>query len=279
MSFMPTSLDQLTQDLLNKDASKFVHTRSLDVNNTGLLTRKGIFPYEYIKDLSVLKESNLPPIEDFFSTLKNKGITEGEYLHAKEVWSAFNCENIGDYMRLYCRSDVHLLADLWSNFCQEISQNFNIHPESGYITLPSFAFDCFKNNIYTKKRQIVRLLDETKQKMLSDLGTGIRGGSCMLKQKASFSSAFEKTLLQLAEPDEKIEYEKLKILEEKAADEISSELTMNGGDEKNKMCSSGGCQRLTLNKFCTVHQETCILSFDFNNLYGEFFMLNSIFMC
>ena len=91
MSFMPTSLDQLTQDLKNKDVSKFVHTKSLDEQNTGLLLRKGVFPYEYIKDLSVLKETKLPSKEDFFSTLKNEGITDAEYLHAQEVWTTFKC--------------------------------------------------------------------------------------------------------------------------------------------------------------------------------------------
>ena len=271
MSFMPTSLDQLTQDLVDKDPSKFVHTRSLDEQNTGLLLRKGVFPYEYIRDLSVLKETKLPSKNDFFSTLKNEGITDAEYLHAQEVWSTFKCKNIGDYMRLYCKSDVHLLADLWTNFCKEISRNFNIHPESGYITLPSFAFDCFKNNIYTSKRQLIRLLDESKQRMLDDLGKGIRGGSCMVKQKTSFSSAFERELLKLAEPDEKVEYEKLKTLQEKEADEIASELAMNGGKEKTRICNKDGCERLTMDKSCTAHQETCILSFDFNNLYGEFF--------
>ena len=95
----------------------------------------------------------------------------------------------------------------------------------------------------------------------------------MVKQKASFSSAFEKSLLELAEPNEKIEYEKLKTLQEKEADEISSKLAMSEGDEEKRFCSSSGCERLTLDKFCTVHETTCILSFDFNNLYGEFFSI------
>ena len=91
----------------------------------------------------------------------------------------------------------------------------------------------------------------------------------MVKQKTSFSSTFEKELLKLAEPDEIVEYEKLKTLQEKEADEVALELAMNGGEEKPRICSTDGCERLTLDKSCMLHQETCILSFDFNNLYGE----------
>ena len=137
MSFLPSSLDQLVTDLKNKDISKFTQTRSLGGKDSDMLLRKGYFPYEYITDKEKLRDTSLPSFESFFSTLKGQGIKEIEYQHAEEVWRRFKCKTLSDYMRLYCRADVCLLADVWTNFCAAAKKNFDIDPESGK-SIPSF---------------------------------------------------------------------------------------------------------------------------------------------
>ena len=82
------------------------------------------------------------------AVLKDEGISDEDYGRAEKVWKLFECKTLKDYMKVYCRTDTHLLADVWANFCKETYEKFSIHPESGYITLPSYAFDCFKHKIH-----------------------------------------------------------------------------------------------------------------------------------
>ena len=73
---------------------------------TSIFKEKGIYPYEYITSLEVLNETQLPPIEAFYSTLYNENITEEEYKYARNVWRTFNCKTLLDYHNLYLKADV-----------------------------------------------------------------------------------------------------------------------------------------------------------------------------
>ena len=139
MSFMPSSLEKLTVLLKNKNIDKFVHTKRLGGENFELLCGKGIYPYEYIDSVERLQETCLPKKEDFNSLLTGKTISEGDYQRAQRIWSVFECLSLSDYTRLYCRSDTHLLADVWRNFTEAPFSYFGIHPEAGYVTLPSYV--------------------------------------------------------------------------------------------------------------------------------------------
>ena len=46
-----------------------------------LLTRKGIYPYEYMSNWDKFKESQLPPIEAFYSSFNMPNVGEGDYEH------------------------------------------------------------------------------------------------------------------------------------------------------------------------------------------------------
>ena len=47
---------------------------------------KGYFPYEWMDHLSKLKQTVLPSHQEFYSTLKNRNITEEEYSYCQDVW-------------------------------------------------------------------------------------------------------------------------------------------------------------------------------------------------
>jgi hypothetical protein len=154
-AFMASSLANLTELLKEKSPTHFKLTRrwleNQNIHSESVeLLRKGDFPYEYIDSIDRLKEKHLPSKENFSSTLKGTEISDANYERALFVFNEFGCKTIGDYMRLYCQSDVYLLADVWANFCEETFDSFNIHPESNYLTLPGFAFDCFKKTIFEK---------------------------------------------------------------------------------------------------------------------------------
>ena len=80
---MATSLDKLV-DNLPKDVFNNVKRYYAD-DKLSLLTKKGIYPYEYMNSPEKLKGTQLPPKEAFYSTLYNEGISDENYAHAKKV--------------------------------------------------------------------------------------------------------------------------------------------------------------------------------------------------
>ena len=112
--FMNQSLSDLANNL-PKDG--FYHTKNeFGSNNLELITKKGVYPYEYMDDFNKFKEEGLPSIENFYSKLTGEDISDNDYNHAKNVWEEFKCKTIGDYHDLYLKSDVLILADVFENF-------------------------------------------------------------------------------------------------------------------------------------------------------------------
>ena len=85
--FMATSLDSLVNNL-PKDVFNNVK-RYYKGDKLSLLTRKGIYPYEYMNSPEKLKETKLLLRESFYSKLNDEGISDEEYTHAQKVWETF----------------------------------------------------------------------------------------------------------------------------------------------------------------------------------------------
>ena len=117
-AFMSSSLDNLSTNLLKDGKENFIHTlrekRTKEQEN--LLLTKGVYPYEYMDSFERFDETELPPIEKFYSTLSECEITPEDYLHAQNVWKAFNIKNMGEYHDLYLKTDVLLLTDVFETF-------------------------------------------------------------------------------------------------------------------------------------------------------------------
>ena len=73
-NFMATSLDKLV-DNLPKDDFNNVKRHYAD-DKLSLLTKKGIYPYEYMVSPEKLKETQLPSKEAFYSRLNGEGISD-----------------------------------------------------------------------------------------------------------------------------------------------------------------------------------------------------------
>ena len=80
--------------------------------NVGFLTKKGVYPYDYVSSIDKFSETQLPQKAEFYSKLNNEDMSDEDYQHAQNVWKTFNCKTIKDYHDLYLKSDVLLLADV-----------------------------------------------------------------------------------------------------------------------------------------------------------------------
>lgn len=168
--FLSTSLDKLTS-YLNKEKLKMLSSEfsKLSVNDFDLLTRKGIFPYEYLDCVNKLQDTCLPPRESFYSSLTGDTISEDDYAHAENVWQRFSIKTLGEYSDLYLKTDVLLLADIFENFRDSCISSYGLDP-AYYYTLPGFTWDAMLK--YTQ----VTLELLTDIDMILFIERGIRGG-------------------------------------------------------------------------------------------------------
>ncbi|XP_026815430.1 uncharacterized protein LOC113555237 isoform X2 [Rhopalosiphum maidis] len=140
--FMASSLSTLASNLITSGFEKFRETaKNFLTEDMQLVTRKGVYPYDYTDSWNKLKETNLPKKSDFYSELTELDIDDYEYEHAKTVWNHFKCKNLGEYSDLYLKIDVLLLADVFENFRDMCISTYNLDPVY-YYTAPGFSFDC-----------------------------------------------------------------------------------------------------------------------------------------
>ena len=164
--FLQTSLANLVSNLQPDD---FHNTKQVFKENVELLTRKGVYPYDYVSSFEKLFETQLPPKEEFYSKLNDEDITDDDYKHAKNVWNTFKCKTIRDYHNLYLKSDVLLLSDVFENFRKTCLKHYNLDP-AHYYTSPGLAWDaCLKET-----GQQLQLLHDYDMLMMFE--RGIRGG-------------------------------------------------------------------------------------------------------
>ena len=99
------------------------------------MTKKGIYPYDYMNGFEKFSERHLPPKKYFYSKLNDCGITDKEYQHAERIWKELKIKNLGEYHDLYLKSDVLLLADVFEEFRNICLENYSLDP-AWYYTSP-----------------------------------------------------------------------------------------------------------------------------------------------
>jgi hypothetical protein len=210
-SFMGTSLEKLVNFLiepkkgkdqvLNNINTKFSHIQTLKNNLSDelkmLITRKGVYPYDYMNSLSKFDETSLPSIDKFFNILNNESISQSEYEHAKCVYEKFNCKNLGKYHDLYLYSDVLLLADVFENFRKTAMKIYSLDP-SWYYTAPGLAWDAMLKMTGVKIDQI------TDYDMYLFIERSKRGGISVVTTR--YSKANNKYLNENYNPNEEDKY-------------------------------------------------------------------------
>ena len=109
----------------NLGLEKLIQTKKEFGEKAELLSRKGIYPYDYMNGIEKFSEEKLPPKEEFFSKLNDCGISDEDFDHAQRIWKEFGIKDLGEYHDLYLKSDVLLLADVFEEFRNVCLENYS----------------------------------------------------------------------------------------------------------------------------------------------------------
>ncbi|CAB3977707.1 Gastrula zinc finger [Paramuricea clavata] len=140
IQFMASSLEALVSNLSPEDF-KIVGERWKG-EDFDLVTQKGVFPYEFLDDISKLNTEGLPSRNKFYSSLYESEVKEEDYQRARKVWDHFGMKTMRDYHDLYLETDVLLLADVFENFRRTCLENYKLDP-AHYMSAPSLSWDAF----------------------------------------------------------------------------------------------------------------------------------------
>ena len=100
-----------------------------------LVRQKGVHPYEYMDSFKKFSENKLPDRSKFFSSLRDKFISEKDYFKSVDVWNVFKMSTVGD---LYLKTDVLLLADVFEEFINTCLDYYGLDP-CHYFSSPGLS--------------------------------------------------------------------------------------------------------------------------------------------
>ena len=167
LQFMSSSLDKLVSNL-PKDDLKYT-SQAFKGRRLELMTRKGVYPYDFVDSFEKFDQTELPTKDQFYSILNDQHISNEDYQHVKNVWNAFKCKNLGQYHDLYLGSDVLLLADVFESFRKTCLKYYKLDP-CHYFTSPGLSWD---NMLRMTNVQLELMTDID---MFQFVEKGMRGG-------------------------------------------------------------------------------------------------------
>ena len=159
LQFLNASLASLAKNVQNK-----IHAVNLPYD-------KGVFPYSFPKSLDHMITVNKMPSKVCFYDIiqQNVIITDEQYEEAKQVWIDYRCENLLDYMLIYLKTDVLLLADIFENF-RRIAINEDELDPLNFFSIPGLSWSSALKSL---ESPIYLIQDPT---MYNFFEGGIRGG-------------------------------------------------------------------------------------------------------
>ena len=167
---MASSIDSLSKNLSRE---QFREMNKVFEGDTDLLIRKRVYPYDYMDNFDKFNETELPPVNEFYSRLYDSGIDVKDYEHAQKVWAHFDIKNMGENHDLYLKTDVILLADIFENFRDVCLKHYKLDP-AWYYTSPGLSWDALQ-----KKTEIkLDLLSDINMNLFVE--AAIRGGVSMI---------------------------------------------------------------------------------------------------
>lgn len=143
-----------------------------------LLRQKGVFPYDWFDSAEKLTVGRLPAQADFYSQLGEEGIADADYTRAQAVWTEAGCASFYDYLSLYLKTDVTLLADVFEAFRVMCLTNYGLDP-CHYFTAPGFSWDAMLKMTGAE----IECFKDGELDMLQLVQSGMRGGISMISTR------------------------------------------------------------------------------------------------
>lgn len=165
--FLSTSISKLTKSLSEDD---FIETKKIVPDGKlNLITRKGVFCYDYIDSLDKFEETSLPSKNNFYNKLNEEEIDPEDYQHACRVWNELKMKTLGEYSDFYVTLDVTLLCDIMEQFRSTCFDSYGLDPLHCY-TSPGLAWQAMLKETQCNLELITDI------DMLLLFESGIRGG-------------------------------------------------------------------------------------------------------
>lgn len=179
--FLNASLDSLVSskregvDLAEQfpEIAEFVDN---DPEKLELLTRKGKFPFDYVDSVTKLADPHLPKPEAFYDRLKQKNISEEDYVHCQQVYRKFRCRNLNDYMLVYLQTDVLLLSNVFEAYRRLSLEKWKMDPVK-FFSASHFTFQCMLR--YTGVE--IEIMQD--MEMVNMIKQSIRGGLSLVSKR------------------------------------------------------------------------------------------------
>ena len=184
LQFLCSSLQNLSS-LLQPDEKRFINSLRNELPEEAR-SGKGIFPYSFITSREVLEQlrDDLPPRDEaFYDMLSDSvNVTEADFERARSVWRLCGCTSLKDYMLIYLKVDVYLLADVFETFRKTAICEDNLDP-ANFFGIPGLSW-CAALKSMSKELELLKDLE-----MYSFFESGVRGGMTFVNKHQAVHDA------------------------------------------------------------------------------------------
>ena len=133
---------------------------------------------EYMDSMDKFKETELPSIDKFYSTLQKKNVNKKNYAHAKKLWNIFHIKTLGDYHDVYVPADTAQLSDVFESFRSKCLEVYSLDL-AYFVSTPRLAFQAL---LKVTKAEIEVFTDID---IILMTEKGIRGGLTQVVKKCA----------------------------------------------------------------------------------------------
>ena len=156
------------------------------------ILKKLAYPYQYFNSIDDSKKpvDNLKKKEDFFSKIKTNFPDDEEIERTTEIIKLFDIKNGEELTKLYCKSDVILLADVIKKFVKVSFEEYDNKPLY-CVSLPGFPYQC------ALKYTDIKLQTLQDKYMILLLDNNIHGGFASVMRDRYVKSGENKKILYM----------------------------------------------------------------------------------
>ena len=176
VQFMNSSLDAFVKNFSEMDFK--YSSQECSGKLLQLVKQKGVYLYEYMDSFKKFFDEKLLDRSIFFSSLKDRCISEKNYLRAIDFWNVFKINTMGDYHDLYLKTDVLLLVYVFEKFINTCLEYYGLDP-CLYFMSPGLSWDVMLKMIGTE----LELISDIDMHLFIEIG--MRGGISYIAKRFS----------------------------------------------------------------------------------------------